>query len=96
MEIIGTFLAVLELVKQQLIRVFQESESDPIWVHMADNDPEENAAEPGAGDFAPLHAVSRDIIPAEAPPQTPGAGDGEELSSPKSGNTASDTGTGKE
>lgn len=32
MEIIGTFLAVLELIKQQMIRVFQEHEFESIWV----------------------------------------------------------------
>jgi len=32
MELIGTFLAILELMKQQLIRVYQENEFGKIWV----------------------------------------------------------------
>ncbi len=32
MELIGTFLAILELMKQQLIRVYQEKEFGEIWV----------------------------------------------------------------
>lgn len=46
MEIVGTFLAILELMKQQLIRVFQEKRFGPIWVQSA----EETAGETGEPD----------------------------------------------
>jgi segregation and condensation protein A len=36
MELIGTFLAILELMKQQLIRVYQEKEFGKIWVQAAE------------------------------------------------------------
>lgn len=43
MEIVGTFLAILELMKQQLIRVFQEKRLGPIWVQPAEEPAEETA-----------------------------------------------------
>jgi len=52
MEIIGTFLAVLELMKQGLIRVFQEAQFGSIWVQLFEGQYEErdlDADKPEAG-----------------------------------------------
>ncbi len=54
MEIIGTFLAVLELIKQQLILVFQEKDYDSIWIQLvdvnADGDTEKSPEHPALTD----------------------------------------------
>ena len=49
MELIGTFLALLELMKQMMIRVYQETEYGAIWVQYSEtgdaDDLEEQAAD---------------------------------------------------
>jgi len=42
MELVGTLLALLELMKQQMIRVFQEKEFGPIWVQASEEEGEES------------------------------------------------------
>lgn len=44
MEMVGTFLAILELMKQRLIRVFQEKQFGPIWVQAAEESAEDNTS----------------------------------------------------
>ncbi|MBI3581669.1 MAG: segregation/condensation protein A [Nitrospinae bacterium] len=46
MEIIGTFLALLELIKQQLVRAFQDN--GRIWVQKTENGPTFTLTEAGA------------------------------------------------
>ncbi|MBI3795175.1 MAG: segregation/condensation protein A [Nitrospinae bacterium] len=61
MEIIGTFLALLELIKQQLVRAFQQDDS--IWVQKADDDPRSEIS------------LVEDLAPAAPGEQTDGQND---------------------
>lgn len=48
MELIGTFLALLELMKQRMVRVFQETEYGAIWVQYSETGDSDNLEEPAA------------------------------------------------
>lgn len=56
MELIGSFLAILELIKQQLVRVFQEKPFGPIWVQSVD----EVEMEPAGSVIQELDTTQRD------------------------------------
>lgn len=48
MEIVGTFLSVLELMKQQLIRAIQDGPLGQIWIHRIEENEEADIAESDA------------------------------------------------
>ncbi|GMT42153.1 MAG: segregation and condensation protein A [bacterium] len=51
MDLVGTFLAILELMKQQLLRVYQEKQFGKIWVQSVEA-PETVASDVAASDVA--------------------------------------------
>jgi len=57
MELVGTLLALLELMKQQMIRVFQEKEFGPIWVQASENEGDESRE----GEIETVSAIINEI-----------------------------------
>lgn len=71
MELIGTFLAILELMKQQLIRVFQEGDLKTIWIQrieetddLLDEEPSEDR-EPEAAPAPSAYAFREEDLPGD-------------------------------
>ena len=75
-ECIGLFLALLELVKQNRLRVEQDAPFEPIFVHLLDATPIEEPAEPESTFVAyvggePAPDAPADQVSPAATPQTP-------------------------
>ncbi len=68
-ELIVTFLALLEMTRLRMTRLFQDAPLDPIWVELSVSEEDEDESAPGLEPEAPV------IGRAEPEPEVPAADD---------------------